>query len=414
MSRKSQPARIVSSLLGAVLGSLVVAWLTACSGSAAMEEGTALSREPLTVRRGGLAARVVLSGELVAEAAEQLVVPNVNIWPVQIRWLAEDGAEVREGDKVVEFDDSQLIANLEEIRIQAIEALNRLVSLEARVASEEAAALFEIEQKRAAASKARLQAEVPEEIYAALEFQKLQLDRRKAELELAEAQANHLATRQSNAAEIAIQKIAVDKARAEVVRSEAKIDLLTLRASRDGILILGTERREGRILQAGDAVFAGNVVARLPDLNSMIVTCRLFDVDDGQIAVGMEVSATLDAFPDLTFSGRVREIDQIADQANARSMRRFFRTQIVLDQLDVERMRPGMSVKVVIDDRHDDVLLVPRRSLDWTEGQPRALLADGSWAAVDLGACDVDACAVEGGLEEGAALGRVGRSEVPG
>ncbi|MEM7352826.1 MAG: efflux RND transporter periplasmic adaptor subunit [Acidobacteriota bacterium] len=389
---------------------LLAGTVLACAGSEA-STGAAPS-EPaagrLQVYRGDLVARVLLTGELEAEDGEQLVVPNTNTWPVQVRWLAEDGAEVRQGDKVAEFDDSQLAANLEEMIAQAIEAASRLSSLQAQAAGEEAKALLEIEKSRAAAEKARLEADVPAEMFPALEFQKWQLDWRKAELELAKTEAQLQATREAKVAEIDIQRIALEKARSQVVRSQSKIDLLVLHAARDGILILGTDPREGRMLQAGDSVFPGNVIARLPDLGSMIVSARLFDVDDGRIEPGMRVTATLDAFPDQTFTGQVREIDQIADQASRRSLRRFFRARIDLDELDVERMRPGMSVKVVIDDLQEDVLLVPRPSLDWADAGSRALLADGSWVPVTLGACDRAACVVEDGLEEGAALGRVG------
>ena len=390
--------------LSAVLG---------CSRSeASAERRQALpTDETPEVQRGHLTTRVLLSGELVAEDAELVVAPNVDLWPVQIRWLAEDGIEVSRGDRIVEFDSSQLAADLEQMHTQVLEAMNRLASLQAEAAGQEATSAFDIERRRAAVAKARLEAMVPEEIYSAVEFNKLQLDWRKAELELAEAEAKLEATREAKRAEIEIQRIALAKAVTDVSRAEARLDQMVLRASRDGILILADNTQEGRLFQVGDGAFPGYVIARLPDLASMYVSARLFDVDDGRIRPGMSVAATLDAFPDLKFSGRVREIDQIADQANSRSLRRFFRTLVDLDRIDAERMRPGMSVKVVIEDVYEDVLLAPRGSLDWTATGPRALLSDGSWARVSLGACDAMACLVTDGLDEATSLGWVARSK---
>jgi len=399
-------------LLAGLLLTTVVSY--GCVGREATAGGQSVGSEvPLAVHRGSVTARTVLSGELVAGEAEQLVAPNVNVWPVKIRWLAEDGVEVREGEPVVEFDNSQLVANLEQMRSQALAAFNQLSSLLAQAASEEANAAHELEQKRAAVAKAKLEAGVPEEIFAAREFQKRQLDLQKAELDLKNASAKLEATRIAKQAEVEIQRVSLEKARSEFSRAEAKLDLLVLRAARDGIFIRARNDREGRQVQLGDGVFPGTAVARLPDLATMTVSAQLFDVDDGRVAVGMPVVATLDAFPDLEFQGRVRDIGQIADQPNPRSLRRFFRTHIELERVDVERMRPGMSVKVVIDDEHEDALLVPRGSLDWTDDGPRVLRADGTWAEVDLGPCAREVCVLLEGLEESTPLRQVAADRTP-
>ncbi len=378
--------------------------LTACSGSEGAEVDAG-SR--LAVVRGDLTARMLLTGELVAEEAEPLVVPNANIWPVQIRWLAEDGIEVAAGDKLVEFDNSQLTSNLEQMRTQETEAANRLDSLRAQAASEEASTGFELERKRAALEKARLEAGIPAGVLAERAYRQRQLELNKAALALAEAESKLAATRRAKTAEIEIQRIALDKARGDVASAEVRIELLALTASRAGILILDNNWREDRPYQAGDSTYPGSIVGRLPDLSSMIVSANLFDVDDGRIAAGMAVVATLDAFPDLVFGGRIRDVDTIADEAGSRSRRRFFRVRIDLDRLDLERMRPGMSVKVLIEQTHEDSLLVPRRSLDVSRPAPRALLKGGTWAPVSLGACDAVMCVAESGLEEAAELGRV-------
>lgn len=398
-------------------GFLLLFWVvfTACSQSVASTETTTdEAHGTLAVYRGQLTPRMLLTGELVAEDSEQLVAPNVNIWPLSVRWLAEDGVEVRQGEPVVELDNTQLVANIDEERTRMIEAATRLDSLIAQVAAEESSLGFELEQRKAEVAKARLEADVPQEAFAARTYQRLQLDLRKAELALAEAEAKLAATRRVKQAEVEIQRIALEQARLDVTRSQSRLGLLTLRAARDGILILETNRREDRPYQVGDTIFPGQDVARLPDLGTLIVEARLFDVDDGRIAVGMPVEATLDAFQDRVFSGEIREIDQIADPASSRSLRRFFRVRIDLEEVDPELMRPGMSAKVVIDQSSDEALLAPRASLDWTDGGPRALLADGSWVAVELGACDVRACVVESGLAEATALGRVGDLELAG
>jgi hypothetical protein len=66
-----------------VLGALM---LVSSSGGA--------DAETVQARRGVLVERLFLTGELVAEEAVYLLVPNARIWPMRVRWLAEDGIEV--------------------------------------------------------------------------------------------------------------------------------------------------------------------------------------------------------------------------------------------------------------------------------------------------------------------------------
>lgn len=396
--RVSRITRLGWTLLATLL-------LTACGHSRADEPaGTARSGAPadLAVTRGDLAVRVLLTGELVAENAAQLVAPNANIFPLTIRWLAEDGSEVAAGETVVEFDNAQLVSNLENLRVQVVSAANALASLRARTASDEAQAVFELEQSRGQLEKARLEAEASK-LKAPIEREKKVLELQRAELELEKAVRKLESTRRSQQAEIEIQKIALQKARAEVARAEDGIDKLVLTAPRDGIVTVETNGREGRTYQVGDNVWPGQTIARMPEIASLIVEARLFDVDDHRIAPGMPVRATLDAFPDEVFTGTVREIDRIARDSDRMSTRRFFRTLVDLDRIDADRMRPGMSVKLELESSHADVLQAPRPGLDWSEGGARALV-DGSWQPVTLGACNARACIVEAGLEEGVRL----------
>src|SRR5688500_11077076 len=58
------------------------------------------------VVRGALEDRFVLTGELEAVSSENLVVPRTPTWNLSIRWLIADGAQVKKGDRLVEFDSS--------------------------------------------------------------------------------------------------------------------------------------------------------------------------------------------------------------------------------------------------------------------------------------------------------------------
>ncbi len=88
------------------------------------------------------------------------------------------------------------------------------------------------------------------------------------------------------------------------------------------------------------------------------------------------------------------------------SLRRCSRTviDIDIDDLDTERMLPGMSVKgVVHGPTLQDVLLVPRSSIRWHDDGPGVTLAGGSETTVEIASCNAHVCAVQG-IEEGTQL----------
>src|SRR5260370_3834946 len=84
----------------------------------------------LAARRGDLRPRLLLTGELKAARAQPLVAPRTANFQLQIRWLAEDGAEVAAGQPVVEVDNSSFLSNLEQKRLTAAAAADELARLE--------------------------------------------------------------------------------------------------------------------------------------------------------------------------------------------------------------------------------------------------------------------------------------------
>lgn len=370
--------------------------------------GSARAAADLEVTRGDFAGEFVLTGELVAEDAVLLVAPNANIWPLTLRWLAEDGAQVRHGDTLVEFDNSQLAGNLEQLERAAVEAASQLAGLRATVRAEEIEAEVALERKKAELEKARLDADMPAELISKHELEERRLALERTELAFEEATHALELKRSSARARIEKQRIALAKAERGAARAREGIELLTLEAPRDGVLLVSINEREGRPFQSGDTLWPGRTVARLPELSSMLVEARLFDVDDGRARVGLPVRAVVDAFPELDLTGEIVEVNNIANEPDRRSQRRVFRTRVRLEGLDLDRMRPGMSVKVVVEERRPNVLLVPRAALGWSAdgsgGSVAATRPDGNLDPVEIGPCNREVCVLLAGLEQGAGL----------
>lgn len=399
-----------AALLAAACLAIAGLATSGCAGAGA-EEAVGAAAEPsagapLVVERGDFADRLLLSGELRAARAHELVVPRAPTWRLQIRWLVEDGSEIAAGDPVVEFDSTEFTSNLEQRRLTLAESESDLERTRARGEVTEAEKLFVLEEAAAELAKAESRAAVPADLLSPREHQDRQLALERARVAVAKAEQDLAATRAGNRSEIEMKAIELGGLRREIEVAERALDDLTLRAPVDGLVIVEGHRWEGgRKLQEGDNVFVGMPVARMPDLTSMEVRAMLSDVDDGRVRPGMEALCTLDAYAETPYPCRVRSVAPVAREADRTALLRYFDVELSLAAADPSRMRPGMSVAVeVVADEAAGVLLAPRRALDLAVAAPRARLADGSWREVELGPCDAHRCVVRGGLEEGTRL----------
>ncbi|HEV8628729.1 MAG TPA: efflux RND transporter periplasmic adaptor subunit [Thermoanaerobaculia bacterium] len=394
--------KITEILLAALAASLVAC---ASRSTASEEKATATAGEmALRVERGDLPRRLLLSGEMVAEEAAVAVAPVVRIWPLQVRWLAEDGSQVAAGERVVEFDNAQLASRLQDLKSRVVDQASKLDEAEARAAAEESAARLELERKRAALRKAEIRADVPEGILAAKELADRKKELAAARLELAAAQTAFDAKQRGGQAAVSDTRLALAQAERELATIEESLERLVVRAPRAGLLTVGEYWQEPRPIREGDQVWPGMTVARIPDLSTLVVRARLYDVDDGLVASGAKVQAFLDAFPGRAFAGTIRDVERIAQPVKAQSLRRAFQVVVDLARGDRQQLRPGMSVRVEVPLPLHDVVNVPRRALAWRGSTPTLQLADGSRPPVRLGPCSATRCALVEGPRVGTLL----------
>jgi HlyD family secretion protein len=356
----------------------------------------------LRVRRGELATDLVLSGELEAARGESLNVPPLPSWQTAIKWIAEDGATLKAGEPAVELDNTSLTADLESKRQTLTQALQELQQNEAQWSADLEQKQLEAEKAKSEMEKARLDVVVPRELISSKSYEEKQTALRRTTVAHEKAVDLLVSRRTAVAAERRNLELRIEKAQREISTAERAIDELVLRAPRDGIIVIRDIPWEGRKLQTGDTVFVGMALAMLPDLNTIRVKAGLADVDDGKIATGMAVTITLDAFPQMQYTGKIAAISAVAQESRRQSLRRQFEVLIALDKLDADRMRPGLSARVVVRRASNaQMLLAPRAAIDFSGTTPRARLAGGESKDVKLGPCNAQDCVIVDGLELG-------------
>jgi HlyD family secretion protein len=360
----------------------------------------------LVVRQGDFRQILILSGELRAVYGYPVVVPDLPDRETTIRWIVEDGSEVAEGDRLVELDTAQIASQLEDKESARLQKINELASQTAEVAKTLAEREFAVERARIDFERAVIDADVPEDVQSRRLFQEAQLALEQVRVAHEKAVADLAAFQEASASQLEVLNVELAQAAREVEEAQRAIETMVLEAPRNGIVVVGENRREDRKFQAGDMVWVGYPVLEIPDLSAMMVEARLSDVDDGKIAEGMRTVCTLDTYPDSPVAGVVTEISPVAHESGRRSMQRYFRVAVNLDTSDPELMRPGMSVKVEVETTSlSDVVLAPRQALAFEGDGVYVILARGGRQPVQLGPCNVLECVLEDGPPVGTTLG---------
>jgi len=121
------------------------------------------------------------------------------------------------------------------------------------------------------------------------------------------------------------------------------------------------------IMSGVNSFNAGTVIYTVADLKSMIIKVNINEVDIAKVKVGQPVRITLDAFPQRTFTGRVRFV---APAAELVEKIKVFKVEINLDDLS-EAYRTGMSANIeILGDKREKAVSVPLEALQRRDGQP--------------------------------------------
>ncbi len=126
---------------------------------------------------------------------------------------------------------------------------------------------------------------------------------------------NYVSKAEVEAAEVDVEQRQADLKQANAQREAARVDLAntTIRAPVNGVVI-------DRSVDVGQTVAASLQAPKLfviaNDLSQMQVETRIDEADIGQIRSGLLVRFSVDAFPDVTFQGRVAQVrlEPIVDQ----------------------------------------------------------------------------------------------------
>jgi RND family efflux transporter MFP subunit len=358
------------------------------------------------VKRGEFLDSEQFRGEVKALKSVTLSAP-AEAGDLQIMKISTEGAVVKTGDVVVEFDKTKTEQDLAQFRssLKSAEATIEQSRAQARLTEEEdktnvLKARFEVEAAKLEASK--------QEIVSKIEGEEAKLKLADAEQKLREAETKQKSDEALNKATIESSEQASTKAKYDVQRAERALGQMSLRAPSAGTISVlqhwvGSNMAPYR---AGDRTWPGAAIAELPDATTLRISARVDETERGRLSTGLPVSVQLNAIPDRQFTGHIERISEIAslDFSGGWPITRNFTLEILLDQTD-PRFKPGITGQVtVVVDHVANAISIPSQAVFQKSGQSVAYVWSGSQfeeRQVELGRKSGDKVLIAKGLGVG-------------
>jgi HlyD family secretion protein len=362
------------------------------------------------VQRGEFTDYVQLHGQAKALKSTIISAPY-QAGDLQIIKLAQNGAQAKKGDVVVQFDATTLKQTLaqDQSTLKSSDAEIQAARAQARLKEEQD--LTDVMKARFDVQSAKLDAS-KHEILSKIDGEEADLKLADAQQKLKEMDEKLKADRAADAATIESKQQKRDQALYEVRQTDRGLDALTLRAPTNGIVTLQDNWRAAGPMgnaapfKPGDRAWAGAEIAELPDLSTLEISARLDETERGRIQAGQTASVRIDAIPDRDFTGRITQISTIAsmDFSAGWPFPRNFTMDIVLSHSD-SRLRPGMSANVrVIVDQIPNGITIPAAALFRKAGQSVVYVLHGTKVeqrAIEVSRRSGDRILIAKGLQPG-------------
>ena len=328
-----------------------------------------------TVHRGNLEISVKVTGRLAARTSSRLGPPVIpQMYQFKISFLAPDGASVKKGQPVIRFDGTELTPKLARAQADLDTAAKELEQKKAEIEKERVDDALALAEAQARLRKARLAADLPSELTASLELAKSRLALKLAQQEVAQLGRRIDASRRADDLEVDGLERVRARAAERVEQLQRALDSLTVRAPRDGIMVLIEDWR-GNKLKVGDSTWPGRGLAEIPDLASLEGDGEVPEGLAGHVAPGQRVRLALDALPGTTLSGSVRTVLGSVHRRSEEDPSPVVDVRINLNTVDTEHMRPGMRFRgEIVTERADDVMLLPLSAVRWGADGPEVVV----------------------------------------
>lgn len=362
-----------------------------------------------TVTRGEFRRTQVEAGQLRAARDEKVVSPRVR-GDLKIVHLWPEGEQVEPGDLILQFDRTRHAEDVKEEAGRLEQARADLTKFEAEQDRQRAELAMQVEQKKAALELSRISLQ-KSEYGSSIEREEARIGVGQAERALKQARANLEAQEIVERVERSHMEIRIAHRRQEYDRAQSDYERLSVRASRQGIVVHEVIRKRGAgrrgKVKEGDMVWGGMSLLALPELDSMQVVSQVGEMDVHSVEAGLPALIRLEALQGPVFHGVVRDVAPMAAEKEGAPNVQVFEMIVDITEQD-DRLLPGMSASVeVILETRPDVLTLPLGAVHLRgEGTVAWRRGSAGFEAVDVSVGEANGLriVIDEGLQEGDAV----------
>ncbi len=262
--------------------------------------------------------------------------------------LVQNGAVVKEGDVLAEFDRSNELKLAREAQSKFDDLSHQVEQKQAEQRSNAEKRSSELLQAQADLKKAELELR-KSPILSEIDQQKHEAEAEDAREHVNSLQRSDHFHELAEAAELRILELQRDRQKLAVERQQTNASKLSLRAPIQGMVALENVYRNNSLghAQEGDQLWPGSPLMRLFDPSKMAVELSVDEPDGAVLKPGTKAVVHLDAFPDLTFTAHFDSASPVAAAALGSSVKTFT-ARFVLDQSD-PHLLPDLSAALDIE-----------------------------------------------------------------
>jgi len=269
------------------------------------------------VQQSDVVIRAYSRGELRAVRTATIAAPNLG-GNVQVTSIAPNGALAHEKDLIVEFDDSERRANLEQAQLQVQQQDELIKKQKADIATQKSQDDVSLLQARYGVLSAGLDVQKAP-VLAEIDAKKNQLNLEQQKKAQAQLEADIQSRYEQGEAQIAVLQETRNRALINVRQEQQRIQSTKQLAPIEGLVSI-RQNRTGNVnfgqtppdIRSGDNLQPGIPVADVLDLSELEVVAKIGELDRANLQEGQAATLELDAVPDQKFRGKIKSMSGTA------------------------------------------------------------------------------------------------------